>query len=134
MQALGGAKNHMVVLPDADLDLAADAATSAGFGSAGERCMAVSALVAVDPVGDELVSRISDRVANLRVGPGSDDRSEMGPLVTGPHRDKVASYLDSGVRQGATLAVDGRVHPVIGGQQEVASGSGRASWTTSPRR
>ena len=107
-----------VVLPDADLDLAADAAVSAGFGSAGERCMAVSALVAVDPVGDELVSRISERVANLRVGPGSDERSEMGPLVTGPHRDKVASYLDSGVRQGATLAVDGRVHPVIGGQQE----------------
>ena len=108
----------MVVLPDADLDLAADAATSAGFGSAGERCMAVSALVAVDRVGDELVSRIADRVAKLRVGPGTDERSEMGPLVTGPHRDKVASYLDSGVRQGATLAVDGRVHPVIGGQQE----------------
>ena len=116
MQALGGAKNHMVVLPDADLDLAADAAVSAGFGSAGERCMAVSALVAVDPIGDELVSRISDRVAKLRVGPGTDERSEMGPLVTGPHRDKVASYLDSGVRQGATLAVDGRVHPVIGGR------------------
>jgi malonate-semialdehyde dehydrogenase (acetylating)/methylmalonate-semialdehyde dehydrogenase len=115
VQALGGAKNHMVVLPDADLDLAADAAVSAGFGSAGERCMAVSALVAVDPIGDELVSRIRDRVANLRVGPGADERSEMGPLVTGPHRDKVASYLDSGVRQGATLAVDGRAHPVIGG-------------------
>src|SRR5690348_216871 len=118
VQALGGAKNHMVVLPDADLDLAADAAVSAGFGSAGERCMAVSALVAVDPVGDDLVARIKDRVAGLRVGPGTDDRSEMGPLVTGPHRDKVASYLDSGVREGATLAVDGRVHPVIGGAQE----------------
>jgi len=118
VQALGGAKNHMVVLPDADLDLAADAATSAGFGSAGERCMAVSALVAVDPIGDELVSRIRHRVARLRVGPGSDDKSEMGPLVTGPHRDKVASYLDSGVREGATLAVDGRVHPVIGGGPE----------------
>src|SRR5947207_1583066 len=117
VQALGGAKNHMVVLPDADLDLAADAAVSAGFGSAGERCMAVSALVAVDPIGDDLVSRISERVAGLRVGPGTDDRSEMGPLVTGPHRDKVASYLDSGVREGATLAVDGRVHPVIGGAQ-----------------
>ena len=115
VQALGGAKNHMVVLPDADLDLAADAAVSAGFGSAGERCMAVSALVAVDPIGDELVSKISERVAGLRVGPGTDDRSEMGPLVTRPHRDKVASYLDSGVREGATLAVDGRVHPVIGG-------------------
>jgi len=118
VQALGGAKNHMVVLPDADLDLAADAAVSAGFGSAGERCMAVSALVAVEPIGDELISRIRDRVAGLRVGPGTDERSEMGPLVTGPHRDKVASYLDSGVREGATLAVDGRVHPVIGGSAE----------------
>jgi malonate-semialdehyde dehydrogenase (acetylating)/methylmalonate-semialdehyde dehydrogenase len=118
VQALGGAKNHMVVLPDADLDLAADAAVSAGFGSAGERCMAVSALVAVDPIGDELVSRISSRVAGLRVGPGSDERSEMGPLVTGPHRDKVASYLDSGVREGATLAVDGRAHLVTGGNRE----------------
>ena len=118
VQALGGAKNHMVVLPDADLDLAADAAVSAGFGSAGERCMAVSALVAVEPIGDELVSRIQDRVAGLRVGPGTDERSEMGPLVTGPHRDKVASYLDSGVREGATLAVDGRAHPVIGGSSE----------------
>ena len=115
VQALGGAKNHMVVLPDADLDLAADAAVSAGFGSAGERCMAISVLVAVDPIGDELVSKIADRVAKLRVGPGTDERSDMGPLVTGPHRDKVASYLDSGVREGATLAIDGRVHPVIGG-------------------
>src|SRR6202522_4749991 len=115
VQALGGAKNHMVVLPDADLDLAADAAVNAGFGAAGERCMAVSALVAVDPVGDELVSRIRDRIATLRVGPGSDERSEMGPLVTGPHRDKVTSYLDSGVREGATLVVDGRVHPILGG-------------------
>jgi malonate-semialdehyde dehydrogenase (acetylating) / methylmalonate-semialdehyde dehydrogenase len=118
VQALGGAKNHMVVLPDADLDLAADAAVSAGFGSAGERCMAVSALVAVDPVGDELVAKIKDRVANLRVGPGSDPKSEMGPLVTAPHRDKVASYLDSGVREGATLAVDGRVHPITGGDRD----------------
>jgi malonate-semialdehyde dehydrogenase (acetylating)/methylmalonate-semialdehyde dehydrogenase len=117
VQALGGAKNHMVVLPDADLDLAADAAVSAGFGSAGERCMAVSVLVAVGPVGDELVAKITERVARLRVGPGTDERSEMGPLVTGGHRDKVASYLDSGVREGATLAVDGRVHPVIGGSE-----------------
>jgi len=114
VQALGGAKNHMVVLPDADLDLAADAAVSAGFGSAGERCMAVSALVAIDPVGDELVAKIRERVAKLTVGPGDDERSEMGPLVTGVHRDKVASYLDSGVRQGATLAIDGREHPVTG--------------------
>ena len=118
VQALGGAKNHMVVLPDADLDLAADAAVSAGFGSAGERCMAISALVAVDPVGDDLVQRIKDRIGKLTVGPGSDERSEMGPLVTGPHRDKVASYLDSGVGQGATLAVDGRQHPVTGGDPD----------------
>jgi malonate-semialdehyde dehydrogenase (acetylating) / methylmalonate-semialdehyde dehydrogenase len=115
VQALGGAKNHMVVLPDADLDLAADMAVNAGFGSAGERCMAISALVAVDPIGDDLVSRIRERIAGLRVGPGNDERSEMGPLVTGAHRDKVASYLDSGVRDGATLAVDGRAHPVLGG-------------------
>ena len=115
VQALGGAKNHMVVLPDADLDLAADAAVSAGFGSAGERCMAISVLVAVDPVGDELVAKIAERVARLRVGPGNDERSEMGPLVTAAHRDKVASYLDSGVREGAVLAIDGRDHPVTGG-------------------
>jgi malonate-semialdehyde dehydrogenase (acetylating)/methylmalonate-semialdehyde dehydrogenase len=115
VQALGGAKNHMVVLPDADTDLAADAAVSAGFGSAGERCMAVSVLVAVGSVGDELVAKIADRVHGLRVGPGTDERSEMGPLVTAPHRDKVASYLDTGVKEGATLAVDGRMHPVIGG-------------------
>jgi malonate-semialdehyde dehydrogenase (acetylating) / methylmalonate-semialdehyde dehydrogenase len=115
VQALGGAKNHMVVLPDADLDLAADAAVSAGFGSAGERCMAISVLVAVDPIGDELVAKISERVAKLRVGPGTDTKAEMGPLVTGAHRDKVASYLESGTRDGAVLAVDGREHPVTGG-------------------
>ncbi|HET7018996.1 MAG TPA: CoA-acylating methylmalonate-semialdehyde dehydrogenase [Streptosporangiaceae bacterium] len=114
VQALGGAKNHMVVLPDADLDLAADAAVSAGFGSAGERCMAISVLVAVDPVGDELVAKIGERVAKLKVGPGDQPESEMGPLVTGAHRDKVASYLDSGVAEGATLAIDGRNHPVSG--------------------
>ena len=118
VQALGGAKNHMIVLPDADLDLAADAAVSAGFGSAGERCMAISALVAVDPIGDDLVQRIKDRIGKLTVGPGRDERSEMGPLVTRPHRDKVASYLDSGVGQGATLAVDGRQHPVTGGDPD----------------
>ena len=115
VQALGGAKNHMVVLPDADLDLAADAAVSAGFGSAGERCMAISVLVAVDPIGDELVAKIGERVARLRVGPGDHADSEMGPLVTRAHRDKVASYLDAGVADGATLAVDGRGHPVSGG-------------------
>ncbi|GAA0340214.1 CoA-acylating methylmalonate-semialdehyde dehydrogenase [Actinoallomurus spadix] len=115
VQALGGAKNHMLVLPDADLDLAADAAVSAGFGSAGERCMAISAVVAVDPVGDELVAKIKERVARLTVGPGDDDRSEMGPLITGPHRDKVTSYLDGGAAQGATLAVDGREHELPDG-------------------
>jgi malonate-semialdehyde dehydrogenase (acetylating)/methylmalonate-semialdehyde dehydrogenase len=118
VQALGGAKNHMVVLPDADLDLAADAAVSAGFGSAGERCMAISALVAVDPVGNELIAKIKDRVAKLTIGPGSDGRSEMGPLVTRAHRDKVASYLESGVAQGAILEVDGRAHPVTGGSAD----------------
>jgi malonate-semialdehyde dehydrogenase (acetylating)/methylmalonate-semialdehyde dehydrogenase len=118
VQALGGAKNHMVVLPDADLDLAADAAVSAGFGSAGERCMAISVVVAVDPVGDELVAKIAERVARLRVGPGDDEAAEMGPLVTGAHRDKVASYLDSGVTEGAVLAIDGREHPVTGGSPD----------------
>jgi malonate-semialdehyde dehydrogenase (acetylating) / methylmalonate-semialdehyde dehydrogenase len=114
VQALGGAKNHMVVLPDADLDLAADAAVNAGFGSAGERCMAISALVAVEPIGDELVGKIAQRMAGLTVGPGDAEGSEMGPLVTKAHRDKVAGYLDSGVAEGATLAVDGRRHPITG--------------------
>ncbi|TDV55302.1 CoA-acylating methylmalonate-semialdehyde dehydrogenase [Actinophytocola oryzae] len=114
VQALGGAKNHMVVLPDADLDLAADAAVSAGFGSAGERCMAISVVVAVDPVGDELVERIRDRMARLRVGDGRRPGCEMGPLVTAAHRDRVTSYLDTGVGEGATLAVDGRDHEIDG--------------------
>jgi len=107
VQALGGAKNHMVVLPDADLDAAADAAVSAGFGSAGERCMAVSVVVAVDPVGDELVARITERMARLRTGDGRRG-CDMGPLVTAAHRDRVASYIDAGVEAGATLVVDGR--------------------------
>ncbi|WP_433299410.1 CoA-acylating methylmalonate-semialdehyde dehydrogenase [Pseudonocardia sp. CA-142604] len=107
VQALGGAKNHMVVLPDADLDLAADAAVNAGFGSAGERCMAVSAVVAVEPVADELIRKIVERMARIRTGDGR--RScDMGPLVTAAHRDRVASYLDAGVTEGATLVVDGR--------------------------
>jgi malonate-semialdehyde dehydrogenase (acetylating)/methylmalonate-semialdehyde dehydrogenase len=114
VQALGGAKNHMVVLPDADLDLAADAAVNAGFGSAGERCMAISALVAVEPIADELIGKIRERMARLTVGPGDQEASEMGPLVTAQHRDKVAGYLDSGVAEGATLAVDGRNHPITG--------------------
>src|SRR5215207_1435360 len=107
VQALGGAKNHMLVLPDADLDLAADAAVNAGFGSAGERCMAISALVAVEPIADELVSKIRDRMGKLVTGDGTRG-CDMGPLVTSQHRDKVVSYLDSGVVDGATLVVDGR--------------------------
>ena len=108
VQALGGAKNHMVVLPDADLDMAADAAVSAPYGSAGERCMAVSVVVAVGDSADPLVDAIKQRLPNVKVGDGFDPTSEMGPLVTREHRDKVASYLDSGPEQGATLVADGR--------------------------
>jgi len=107
VQALGGAKNHMVVLPDADLDLAADAAVNAGFGSAGERCMSISALVVVDQVADQLVTKITERMATLRTGDGRRG-ADMGPLVTGQHRDKVTSYVQAGVESGATLVVDGR--------------------------
>jgi malonate-semialdehyde dehydrogenase (acetylating)/methylmalonate-semialdehyde dehydrogenase len=107
VQALGGAKNHMLVLPDADLDLAADAAVNAGFGSAGERCMAISALVAVEPIADELISKIKDRMGKLVTGDGTRG-CDMGPLVTSQHRDKVTSYLDAGVSEGAALVVDGR--------------------------
>ncbi|WP_328415569.1 CoA-acylating methylmalonate-semialdehyde dehydrogenase [Micromonospora sp. NBC_00389] len=114
VQALGGAKNHMVVLPDADLDLAADAAVSAGFGSAGERCMAISVVVAVDPVGDELVGKISERIAGVHVGDGRRPGCEMGPLVTGAHRDRVRSYLDAGRSAGAKLVVDGRGQSIDG--------------------
>jgi malonate-semialdehyde dehydrogenase (acetylating)/methylmalonate-semialdehyde dehydrogenase len=114
VQALGGAKNHMVVLPDADLDLAADAAVNAGFGSAGERCMAISALVAVEPVADALIAKIVDRMNSLVTGDGR--RScDMGPLVTGEHRDKVASYVGAGVNAGATVVVDGR-EPTVDGE------------------
>ena len=118
VQALGGAKNHMVVLPDADLDLAADSAVNAGFGSAGERCMAISVLVAVGPIGDELVARIADRTRNIVIGDGSaaatsgagaqGKEADMGPLVTKVHRDKVSAYIDSGQRDGAKVVVDGR--------------------------
>jgi malonate-semialdehyde dehydrogenase (acetylating)/methylmalonate-semialdehyde dehydrogenase len=115
VQALGGAKNHMVVLPDADLDMAADAAVSAGYGSAGERCMAVSVVTAVGDIGDELVAKIADRLPNVRVGDGTDPESEMGPLITREHRDKVASYVDSSRQQGATVVRDGREDPVASG-------------------
>jgi malonate-semialdehyde dehydrogenase (acetylating) / methylmalonate-semialdehyde dehydrogenase len=108
VQALGGAKNHMVVLPDADVDMAADAAVSAGYGSAGERCMAVSVVVAVGDVADPLVQAIRERLPKIAVGSGSDPASEMGPLVTREHRDKVAGYLDSAREQGATVLRDGR--------------------------
>jgi malonate-semialdehyde dehydrogenase (acetylating)/methylmalonate-semialdehyde dehydrogenase len=107
VQALGGAKNHMLVLPDANLDLAADSAVNAGFGSAGERCMAISVVVAVDPIGDELVSAIAEKMSKIVVGDGT--RScDMGPLVTQVHRDKVASYLDIATQDGATIVQDGR--------------------------
>jgi len=115
VQALGGAKNHMVVLPDADLELAADAAVSAGYGSAGERCMAISVVVAVGPIADELVDAIRDRTEALVVGPGDDPASEMGPLVTAAHRDRVAGYVDAGVAEGARLVVDGRELAVASG-------------------
>jgi malonate-semialdehyde dehydrogenase (acetylating)/methylmalonate-semialdehyde dehydrogenase len=108
VQALGGAKNHMVVLPDADLDLAADAAVSAGYGSAGERCMAISVVVAVGSIADDLVERIRARTEALVIGPGNDPASEMGPLVTAAHRDRVAGYVDGGAAEGATVVVDGR--------------------------
>ena len=116
VQALGGAKNHMLVLPDADLDLAADAAINAGFGSAGERCMAISAVVAVEPIGDLLVAKIAERMKTLKTGDGREG-SDMGPLVTKAHRDKVASYLDAGVKSGATLVADGR-ETVFAGKAE----------------
>ncbi|MGW6294899.1 CoA-acylating methylmalonate-semialdehyde dehydrogenase [Streptomyces sp. NPDC055058] len=107
VQALGGAKNHMLVLPDADLDLAADQAINAAYGSAGERCMAVSVVVAVGGIGDDLVGRIAERARKLRVGPGDDPASEMGPLITREHRDKVASYVAGAAAQGAEVVVDG---------------------------
>ncbi len=115
VQALGGAKNHMVVLPDADVDMAADAAVSAGYGSAGERCMAISVIVAVGDVADPLVAAIQERLPKVKVGPGNDPESEMGPLVTREHRDKVAGYLDAAREQGATVVTDGREDASFGG-------------------
>jgi malonate-semialdehyde dehydrogenase (acetylating)/methylmalonate-semialdehyde dehydrogenase len=108
VQALGGAKNHAVVMPDADLDFAADALVSAAFGSAGQRCMALSVAVAVGASADPLVDGIADRVRALRVGPGHVAGTDMGPLISAAHRDRVSSYVDSGVEQGASLVVDGR--------------------------
>ncbi|MBL8776049.1 MAG: CoA-acylating methylmalonate-semialdehyde dehydrogenase [Acidimicrobiales bacterium] len=114
VQALGGAKNHMIVLADADVGLAADAAVSAAFGSAGERCMAVSVVVAVGAVADPLVEAIAERTSALVVGPGTEDESEMGPLITAEHRDRVASYVDAAESAGAAVVVDGRACAVAG--------------------
>ncbi len=115
VQALGGAKNHMVVLPDADIDMAADAAISAAFGSAGERCMAISVVVAVDAAADPLILALRKRMEKITVGPGLETGNEMGPLITREHRDRVASYMDSAKSEGASVAVDGREHPATSG-------------------
>ena len=108
VQALGGAKNHMLVLPDADLDMAADAAVSAAYGSAGERCMAISVLLCVDSVADALIDRIRDRIPAIKVGPASDPANEMGPLISAEHRDRVAGYIAGAAAEGAKVVVDGR--------------------------
>jgi len=117
VQALGGAKNHMLVLPDADLDLVADQAVNAGFGAAGERCMAISVVLAVEPVADELIAKVTERIAKLRIGNGAGQdgvEPDMGPLITDVHRDKVASYVDIAEADGATVVVDGRGFTVDG--------------------
>jgi malonate-semialdehyde dehydrogenase (acetylating)/methylmalonate-semialdehyde dehydrogenase len=115
VQALGGAKNHMVVLPDADIDAAADAAISAGYGSAGERCMAISVVVAVGAVADPLVDAITARIPDVVVGPGDDESSMMGPLITGEHRDRVKSYVERANEEGARVVVDGAANAPDGG-------------------
>jgi malonate-semialdehyde dehydrogenase (acetylating) / methylmalonate-semialdehyde dehydrogenase len=117
VQALGGAKNHMVVMPDADLEQAVDALIGAAYGSAGERCMAVSVAVAIGPIGDRLVARLAERVPAIKIADGMDQSAEMGPLVTGVHRDKVRGYVELGVAEGATLVVDGRGARVSGREQ-----------------
>ncbi len=113
VQALGGAKNHMIVLPDADLELAADAAINAGFGSAGERCMAISAIIAVEPIADQLIEKIKVRALKIKTGDGTTN-ADMGPLVTKLHRDKVTSYINAGEKDGAKVVVDGRNVDVAG--------------------
>jgi malonate-semialdehyde dehydrogenase (acetylating)/methylmalonate-semialdehyde dehydrogenase len=115
VQALGGAKNHMLVLADADLDMAADATIGAAYGSAGERCMAISVVLASEAIADELVAKIADRIPGIKVGPGNEPDSEMGPLITGEHRDKVAGYIAGAPAEGATLVVDGRTDSSDGG-------------------
>ena len=114
VQALAGAKNHMVVLPDADVDLAADAAVSAAYGSAGERCMAISVVAAVGDSADPLIEAIEARIAKLTIGPGDQDDSEMGPLITAEHRDRVSGYIQAGADAGATVVVDGRDRQIEG--------------------
>jgi malonate-semialdehyde dehydrogenase (acetylating) / methylmalonate-semialdehyde dehydrogenase len=114
VQALGGAKNHMVVLPDADMGLAADSLVGAAYGSTGQRCMAISAVVAVGAAGDALLAEVEERVRKLKVGPGDDPESEMGPLVSPEHYGKVVSYIEQGIAEGAELAIDGRDHKVPG--------------------
>jgi malonate-semialdehyde dehydrogenase (acetylating)/methylmalonate-semialdehyde dehydrogenase len=114
VQALGGAKNHMLVMPDADLDQAADALIGAAYGSAGERCMAISVAVAVGAAGDALIERLKPRVLALKVGPGTQSGVEMGPLVTRAHLERVRGYIDHGIKEGAKLAVDGRALKVQG--------------------
>ncbi|HKT58019.1 MAG TPA: CoA-acylating methylmalonate-semialdehyde dehydrogenase [Microbacterium sp.] len=117
VQALGGAKNHMLVLPDADLELAADMAVNAGYGAAGERCMAISVVLAVEPVADDLVAKIRERIGRLRIGDGaSTPEPDMGPLITGVHRDKVAGYVDVAEADGADIVVDGRGFQVDGAE------------------
>jgi malonate-semialdehyde dehydrogenase (acetylating)/methylmalonate-semialdehyde dehydrogenase len=108
VQALGGAKNHMLVLPDADLDMAADAAVSAGYGAAGERCMAISVVLAAEAIADELVAKIAERIPSIKVGPGHEPGIEMGPLITAEHRDRVKGYVAGAAEHGAKVVVDGR--------------------------
>ncbi len=145
VQALGGAKNHMVVLPDADLDLAADSAVNAGYGSAGERCMAISVLVAVDPIGDELVARIADRTRTLLIGDGgreatgSEKEADMGPLVTKAHRDRVSGFIDSGEaaapRSSSTAATSRPAAARRGsGSARPSSTTSRPTWRSTARR
>ena len=117
VQALGGAKNHMVVLPDAEMDDAADAAINAGYGSAGERCMAISVVVAVGTAGDALIPRLKERIGKIHVGDGLESGVDMGPLVTQQHRDRVAGYVDTGLAEGASLVADGRAIAVEGREQ-----------------
>ena len=116
VQALGGAKNHLIVMPDADLDQAVDALIGAAYGSAGERCMAISVAVAVGDVADKLIDKLVPRIKSLKIGSGLDAKVEMGPLVTATHRDKVIGYIQDGVTEGAKLVVDGRKHVVAGNE------------------